>query len=81
MGEFRRAMEIYLTNRDDVNKEMTVMVRELEATQGGVPLEFYFFLKMKDWKPYEEHLADIMEYVYSIAGKYGLTIYQQYPEQ
>lgn len=81
MGRFRREMETYLNNRDDVNSEMMVMVRELEATQCGVPVEFYFFLKMKEWKLYEEHLSDILEYVYSIAGEYGLTIYQQYPEQ
>ncbi len=81
MGRFRREMETYLNNRDDVNSEMMVMVRELEATQCGVPIEFYFFLKMKEWKLYEEHLSDILEYVYSIAGEYGLTIYQQYPEQ
>jgi miniconductance mechanosensitive channel len=81
MGRFRREMETYLKNRDDVNSEMMVMVRELEATQCGVPLEFYFFLKMKEWKLYEEHLSDILEYVYSIASEYGLTIYQQYPEQ
>lgn len=81
MGLFRRAMEEFLMRRDDVNSEMMVMVRELEATQCGVPVEFYFFLKIKDWKLYEEHLADIMDYVYSIARDYGLTIYQQFPMQ
>lgn len=81
MGQFRRAMTEYLLHREDVNSQLMVMVREMEATQSGVPIEFYFFLKDKEWKVYEQHLADIMEYIYTIAGTFGLTIYQQYPEQ
>jgi miniconductance mechanosensitive channel len=81
IGKFRHAMEDYLINREDVNSKMLIMVRELAATQGGVPVEFYFFLKTKEWKNYEENLADIMEYIYSVAREYDLTIYQQFPAQ
>jgi miniconductance mechanosensitive channel len=78
---YRQYVEKTLSEHADVNTDMTVMVRQLEATQCGLPLEFYFFLKQKDWKPYEHHLADIMERIYALAPEFGLKIYQQYPEQ
>lgn len=81
MSLFRIYVEQYLTRRNDVNQQMTLMVRQLEATTTGLPLEFYFFLKDKAWVEYEHHLADIMERIYAIAPEFGLTIYQQYPEQ
>ncbi|WP_036878349.1 mechanosensitive ion channel family protein [Xylanibacter oryzae] len=81
MSLYRKYMEKYLTSRDDVNSNMYVIVRQLEATNTGLPLEFCFFLKDKTPNEYEHNLADIMEYVYAITADFGLTIYQQYPEQ
>lgn len=81
MQLYREYMEHYLRGREEVNKDMTLMVRQLEATQCGLPLEFYFFIKDKNWVNYEHILANIMEYVYAVAPEFGLTIYQQYPEQ
>lgn len=78
---FRHYMERYLRERPEVNKELTLMVRHMEATQCGLPLEFYFFLKEKVWVNYEHILADIMEHAYAISAEFGLKIYQQYPEQ
>lgn len=81
MGRFRRDISRWLASRPDVNSSMTIMVREMEATQCGLPIEFYFFLRNKVWADYEAHLAEIMEHIYVTAPLYGLTIYQQYPEQ
>lgn len=81
MQLYRKYMERYLRERPEVNAELTLMVRHLEATQCGLPLEFYFFLKDKVWVNYEHILADIMEHAYALASEFGLKIYQQYPEQ
>ena len=78
---YRQYMEKYLRERPEVNENLTLMVRQLEATQCGLPMEFYFFVKDKVWVNYEHILADIMEHAYALAGEFGLTIYQQYPEQ
>ena len=77
MTLFRRYVERWIAARDDVNREMMFFVRQLEATSTGLPMEFYFFLKQKDWKPYEHHLAEIMEYIYAIVDDFGLKIYQR----
>ena len=78
---YRQYMEKYLRERPEVNENLTLMVRQLEATQCGLPMEFYFFVKDKVWVNYEHILADIMEHAYALVGEFGLTIYQQYPEQ
>ena len=76
---FRYYIEAYLKKRSDVNAKMTLMVRQLETNQygNGLPLEFYFFLRNKEWIPYEHLLADIMEYIYATAPLFGLSIYQR----
>ena len=78
---YRKYMEKYLRERPEVNTEMTLMVRQLEATQCGLPMEFYFFVKDKVWVNYEHVLAEIMEHAYVLSAEFGLKIYQQYPEQ
>ena len=78
---YRKYMEKYLRERPEVNTEMTLMVRQLEATQCGLPMEFYFFAKDKVWVNYEHILAEIMEHAYALSAEFGLKIYQQYPEQ
>jgi miniconductance mechanosensitive channel len=76
MARYREDMEKYLNACPWVNNDMTILVRQLEATQAGLPLEFYFFLNDKELVSYEHCLAAIMEYAYALAGEYGLTMYQ-----
>ena len=78
---FRLFIEQYLTKRPEVNEEQTLMVKQVEATQCGLPIEFYFFIKNAPDIDYEHTLADIMEHIYAYTHAFGLTIYQQYPEQ
>ena len=78
---YRKFMEKYLRQRPEVNTDLTLMVRHMEATQCGLPIEFYFFIKDKVWVNYEHILADIMEHAYALANEFGLKIYEQYPDQ
>lgn len=80
MTLFRRYVERYLAGHKDVNSDMLFMVRQLEATDAGLPLEFYFFLKQKEWKPYEHQLAAIMEHIYAVCADFGLKVYQRYSD-
>ena len=81
MTLFRRYVERFLASRDDVNPDMLFMVRQLEATNTGLPLEFYFFLRQKEWKPYEHHLAEIMEQIYAMIPDFGLRVYQRFSDK
>lgn len=78
---FRAYIEAYLLSKPEVCKETTVLVRQVEATQCGLPLEVVFFIKNSPEIHYEHTLADIMEWCYASTAHFGLTIYQQYPEQ
>lgn len=81
LGRFRQAIEEYLQKDKDVNVKMMIMVRLLDATNYGLPMEVYFFLKEKDWKIYEMQLSAIMEHIYAMAEDFEINIYQQFPNQ
>ena len=70
-------MERYLAKRPEVNEKMLLMVRQFEATNTGLPIEFYFFLHEKEWKTYEHQLAEILNVIYAIIPVFNLKIYQQ----
>lgn len=74
---FRRYMERWLELRNDVVTNATFLMRQLDPTENGLPIEIYFFLKQKEWKAYEHHLAEIMEWMYALVPKFGLKIYQR----
>ena len=81
MTLYRRYIEDYLRHHPKVNADMMLMVRQLEATQSGLPVEFYFFLKEKSWVEYEHQLAEILDFIYAITPDFGLLVYEQYPDQ
>ena len=76
IGLFRYYIDTYLRKRDDVNKSATLMVRQLEATQNGLPIELYFFLNTTEWVNYEQKTSDILEHIYAYANEFGLQIYE-----
>ena len=55
---------------------MLVIVRQLQPTQYGLPMELYFFLDTVDWVPYERLQADIFDQVFAIVPEFGLRVYQ-----
>lgn len=77
MAQFRKAMETYLRSREEVAQDATIIVKQLEATPTGLPVEFVFFLKYSTSVDYEHTLAEIMEYVYAISSEFGLVLYQR----
>ena len=81
MALYRRFIEQYLSHNAYVNTDMVYIVCQKEATNTGLPLEFYFFLRDKEWEKYEHQLAEIMEYVYAVTPDFGLTIYEATPVQ
>lgn len=78
---FRKYLIRYLTAHPDVIKKhpdssVILMVRQLQPTPQGLPLELYFFTKITSWAAYERLQADIFDYVYACVREFGLRIYQ-----
>ena len=79
--KFRQHVEQWLRENPKVIGERNPLVRQAEATQGGCCLEFTFWLYAQALPEFEHDTADIMEYIFAASAEYGLTIYQQFPEQ
>ncbi len=76
LGVFRRFLERYLSESSKVNSEMMLMVRQLQPTPQGLPLELYFFTTNTNWVPYEHIQADIFDHVLAILPQFGLRLFQ-----
>ena len=79
--KFRQHIEQWLKDNPKVIADKNPLVRHAEASQGGCCIEFTFWLYSQAWADFEHDTADIMEYIYASSADFGLTIYQQFPEQ
>ena len=73
---FREWLEEWLRNHPAINKEMILLVRQLQPTQQGLPLELYFFSSDTAWITYEHLQAEIFEYLFAILPDFGLRAFQ-----
>lgn len=76
LGVFRAYLTAYLKSLPAVNKELTCMVRQLQPTDHGIPMELYFFCAIKEWVPYEGVQADVFDHVLAIIPEFDLQVFQ-----
>lgn len=78
LGVFRKYMQTYIENHSGINKDMTIMVRQLEPTPHGLPLEIYCFSSDKRWENYEYIMADIFDHALAAVSFFELEVFE-YP--
>jgi miniconductance mechanosensitive channel len=78
LGIFRAYIKAYLNNNSKLNHNLTMMVRQMQPTEFGVPLQIYAFSSDKKWVNYEEIQSDIFDHVISAATMFDLKIYQKH---
>ncbi len=78
IGVFRAYLEKYLASHPEVNGSLVKMVRQLQPTEKGIPVELYFFISNKNWVSYENIQSDIFDHVLAIVPQFDLKIFQ-YP--
>ena len=76
IGTFRAYIVAYLKQHPGVNNNMSLMVRQMEATPQGVPLEIYCFANTTVWVEYEGIQSDIFDHIFAIAHIFKLRIFQ-----
>lgn len=76
IGVFRAYVTEYLKHNSNVDENMTCMVRQLQPTEKGIPLEIYCFAKTTEWTVYEDIQSDIFDHVISVVPEFGLEIFQ-----
>ncbi len=79
IGCFRHYIKHYLMAHPKINENATTMVRQLNPTEKGVPIQIYAFTKPEHsgWIETEELSSDIIDWVLAIAKRFDITIYQQ----
>lgn len=78
LGIFRAYIKAYINNNPRLNHNLTMMVRQMQPTEFGVPLQIYAFSSDKQWVNYEEIQSDIFDHVISAAAMFDLKIYQKH---
>jgi miniconductance mechanosensitive channel len=77
IGTFRAYALEYLKSHPEIAPHMTCMVRQMQTTAQGVPLEIYCFTRTTEWDEYECIQADIFDYLLAVLPEFGLGVYQQ----
>lgn len=72
----RNYIDIYLRSNNRVNQEMILMVRQLQPTAQGLPLELYFFSANTAWVAYEHLQADVFEHLIAMLPEFGIKVFQ-----
>jgi miniconductance mechanosensitive channel len=76
LGTFRAYLTAYIQSLPQINAGMTVLVRYLQPTENGLPLEIYGFSSNKTWVSYESLQADIMDHVIAVLPYFDLRVFQ-----
>ena len=77
VGTFRAYIQAYLARHPQINQNLTVLVRQLEPSNIGLPIQIYAFSKEKNWIKYESIQADIFDHLIAVAEEFDLRLFQQ----
>ena len=76
LGTFRAYVVAYLHDHPMVHDGMTFLIRQLDPTEHGLPIEIYVFSRNQDWAPYEAIQADIFDHLLAIVPEFDLRVFQ-----
>ncbi|WP_278069344.1 mechanosensitive ion channel family protein [Brevundimonas sanguinis] len=76
IGAFRAYVQNYLENHPRIRQDMTLLVRQLQPTERGLPLEIYAFTATVAWAEYEAIQGDIFDHLLAILPEFGLRLFQ-----
>lgn len=77
IGTFRAYVESYLRNHPMVHQDLTFLIRQLNPSEHGLPIEIYIFTATTEWTAYEAIQADIFDHIFAILPAFDLRVYQQ----
>ncbi|MCZ4109091.1 mechanosensitive ion channel family protein [Brevundimonas diminuta] len=76
IGAFRAYVQNYLENHPRIRQDMTLLVRQMQPTESGLPLEIYAFTATTAWAEYEAIQADIFDHLLAILPEFDLRLFQ-----
>jgi len=76
VGVFRTYIVNYLRAHPMVHQEMTLLIRQLQSTSEGLPMEIYVFSRDTDWINYEDFQSDVFDHLLAMVPEFGLRVFQ-----
>ena len=76
LGVFRAYLEAFLQNHPMVHQDMTLLVRQLQPTDLGIPMEIYVFSRITEWAAFENLQSDIFDHILAIIPLFDLQVFQ-----
>jgi len=76
VGTFRAYIYAYLKNHREIHQNLTLLVRQLDPTPEGLPIEIYCFTTTTEWNAYEDIQSNAMDHLFAIAPDFGLRMFQ-----
>jgi len=76
VGLFRKYVQLYANQRPDIRKDMSFMVRQLNPTAHGLPIELYFFTDTVKWVEYEGIMSDIFDHIFAAVKYFDLEVFE-----
>ena len=77
IGTFRAYVHAYLKARSDIAQDKTLLVRQMEPSENGLPLQIYAFANSTVWDEYEGVQGDIFDHLIAILPQFGLRLFQR----
>lgn len=77
LGIFRAYLTAYIKQNPNLNHNLTMLVRQKDPTEFGVPMQIYCFSAKTDWLSYEAIQNDIFDHVYAVVNQFDLKVYQR----
>ncbi|WP_140985107.1 mechanosensitive ion channel family protein [Asticcacaulis tiandongensis] len=77
IGTFRAYIQAYLKSHPQIHQDMLLLVRQLQPTSQGLPLEIYCFTSETAWVLHETIQADIFDHLLATIDKFDLKLFQE----
>jgi len=76
LGTFCAYLSAYLHLHPKVNASMALIIRYLQPTPNGLPIEILVFSSEKEWVLYEQVQADIIDHMIAVLPYFDLRVFQ-----
>ena len=76
IGTFRAYLLNYLKHHPHIHQQLTLLVRQMQPTAHGLPIQVYCFTSTTNWGEYEGIQADLFDHILAILPEFGLRVSQ-----
>ncbi len=76
VGLFREYIKVYTYNNPNIHKEFNFLVRQMQSTEYGLPIELFMFTNTTVWVEYEGIMSDIFDHLFAVVPYFKLEVFE-----